>query len=188
MTREISRWAFPTMICLTLAIVVLAGATAVRAAQAPAAAPTFSKDVAPILYKNCVGCHRPGEMGPMSLVSYVDARPWAKAIRDRVAARSMPPWFADPHYGTFSNDPSLAQKDIDTIVAWVNGGAPQGSPKDMPKLPDTMVVGWQIGTPDVVVEMPEEFQVPSSGTVNYRTYFTYTIEGRTGTAGGGVKR
>ena len=116
MTRERFQRSCPTITCLTLAIVVLASASAVHAAQAPAAAPTFSKDVSAILYKNCVGCHRPGEMGPMSLVSYADARPWAKAIRDRVGARSMPPWFADPHYGTFSNDPSLAQKDIDTIV------------------------------------------------------------------------
>src|SRR5258706_11734175 len=127
--------------------------------------PTFAKDVAPILYKNCVGCHRPGEMGPMSLVTYQDARPWARSIRDRVVARSMPPWFADPHYGKFSNDPTLRQKDIDTIVAWVAGGAPQGDLTQMPKLPDTMVAGWQIGTPDVVVEMPEEIQIPPTGTI-----------------------
>ena len=172
MTRATLRRAFLTMTYLTLAIVVLAGTSAVRAAQAqaPTAVPTFAKEVAPILYKNCVACHRPGEMGPMSLVSYADARPWAKSMRDRVATRSMPPWFADPHYGTFSNDPSLSEKDIATIVAWTNGGAPQGSPKDMPKLPDTMVAGWQIGTPDVVVEMPEAFQIPASGTINYRTY------------------
>jgi hypothetical protein len=109
-------------------------------------------------------------MGPMSLVTYQDARPWARSIRDRVVARSMPPWFADPHYGTFSNDPTLSQKDIDTIVGWVTGGAPQGDPRQMPKLPDTMVAGWQIGTPDVVFEMPEEFQVPPAGTISYKTY------------------
>jgi hypothetical protein len=169
MARETLRRPFLLMTGLTLAVVVLAGASAARAAQAPAAVPTFAKDVAPILYKHCVACHRPGEMGPMSLISYTDARPWAKSMRDRVATRSMPPWFADPHYGTFSNDPSLSQNDIDTIVAWVNGGAPQGS-KEMPKLPDAMVAGWQIGTPDVVVEMPEEFQIPASGTINYKTY------------------
>jgi hypothetical protein len=84
----------------------------------PAAGPTFAKDVAPVLYKNCVGCHRPGEMGPMSLVTYQDARPWARSIRDRVVARSMPPWFADPHYGTFSNDPTLTRfKDDMWVVA-----------------------------------------------------------------------
>ena len=151
----------------------IAGLVASVVVPVPALAdtvPTFAGDVAPILYKNCVSCHRPGEMGPMSLVRYTDARPWAKSIRDRVTARSMPPWFADPHYGTFSNDPSLSQRDIDTIVAWVNGGAPQGLLRDMPKLPDTFVEGWQIGTPDVVVEMPEEFQIPASGTINYKTY------------------
>jgi hypothetical protein len=132
--------------------------------------PTFTTDVAPILYKKCVSCHRLGEMGPMSLVTYSDARPWARAIRERVIARSMPPWFADPRYGTFSNDPTLSQKDIDTIVAWVNGGAPQGDLRVTPKLPDTMVAGWQIGTPDVVIEMPEEFQVPPTGTITYKTY------------------
>ena len=152
--------------------VVLLAATAGAGAQqaAPGAVPTFAKDVAPLLYKNCVSCHRPGEMGPMSLVTYQDARPWARSIRDRVVARSMPPWFADPHYGKFSNDPTLSQKDIDTIVAWAGGGAPQGDRKQMPTLPATMVAGWQIGTPDVVVEMPEEFQSPSAGTINYRTY------------------
>jgi mono/diheme cytochrome c family protein len=158
-------------ILLAAAGVALGGVslTAGQASRATAPVPTFARDVAPILYKNCVSCHRPGEMGPMSLISYNDARPWAKSIRDRVASRSMPPWFADPHYGTFVNDPSLSQKDVDTIAAWVEGGAPQGAPKDLPALP-AMVEGWQIGTPDVVVEMPEEFQVPATGTINYRTY------------------
>src|SRR5258707_13950907 len=113
---------------LTLGVVAVIIAPAAGGQEAP----TFSKDVAPILYKNCVSCHRPGEMGPMSLVTYQDARPWARSIRDRVVARSMPPWFADPHYGTFSNDPTLSQKDIDTIVAWVGSGAPQGDLTQMP--------------------------------------------------------
>jgi hypothetical protein len=106
-------------------------------------------------------------MGPMSLVTYQDARPWARSIRDLVVGRSMPPWFADPHYGTFSNDPTLSQKDIDTIVAWVGNGAPQGDLTQVPQLPRTMVAAWQIGTPDVVFEMPEEFQVPATGTLAY---------------------
>ena len=141
--------------------------------RASAQAPTFAKDVAPILYKNCVSCHRPGEMGPMSLLGYSDARPWAKSIRERVASRSMPPWFADPHYGRFINDPSLSQHDIDTIAAWVEAGAPQGALKDMPA-PPPLVEGWQIGAPDVVVEMPEEFQVPASGTITYKSYNVQT--------------
>jgi mono/diheme cytochrome c family protein len=156
---------------LASGIALLAATASVGAQQTgPGPVPTFAKDVAPLLYKNCVSCHRPGEMGPMSLVTYQEARPWARSIRDRVVARSMPPWFADPHYGTFSNDPTLSQKDIDTIVAWVGGGAPQGDLTQMPQLPRTMVAGWQIGTPDVVFEMPEEFHVPATGTIAYKTY------------------
>ena len=86
-------------------------------------APTFSKDVAPIFYKNCVSCHRPGEIAPMSLISYRDVRPWAKSIRAKVLAREMPPWHADPQHGKFRNDLSLAERDIDTIVKWANAGA-----------------------------------------------------------------
>src|SRR5258706_10290294 len=95
-------------------------------------AQTFSKDVAPILQKNCQICHRPGESAPFSLLTYEQARPWAKAIKAATLQRKMPPWFADPHYGKFSNDRSLAKSDIDTIAAWVDAGAPQGDPKDMP--------------------------------------------------------
>src|SRR5213082_3208425 len=92
-----------------------------------AGAPTFSRDVAPILYKNCVECHRPAAMAPMSLLTYEDARPWARAIKQKVVARQMPPWGADPSIGTFANDISLKQADVDTIAAWVDGGAPEGS-------------------------------------------------------------
>jgi mono/diheme cytochrome c family protein len=132
-------------------------------------APTFTKDVAPILYKNCVSCHRPGEIGPMSLLSYSDVRPWAKSIREKVIAGVMPPWFADPHYGTFRNDRRLSQKEIDTIVQWVNAGARQGNPVDLPAAP-SFPEGWQIGTPDVVLEMAVEYQVATEGTIEYQ-YF-----------------
>jgi hypothetical protein len=128
---------------------------------------TFSKDVAPILQKNCQGCHRPGEAAPMSLETYQQARPWAKAMKQAVLSRKMPPWFADPQYGHFRNDRSLAQKDIDTLVAWVDAGAPAGDPKDLPK-PAQFVDGWNIGQPDAVYEMPEPFQVPASGTIEYQ--------------------
>src|SRR5882724_4965019 len=94
-------------------------------AAAPKPAPTFSKDVAPILQSRCQGCHRPGEAAPFSLLTYEQARPWAKAIKTAVLSRKMPPWFADPHYGKFSNDSSLQQKEIDTLAAWADGGAPQ---------------------------------------------------------------
>src|SRR5262245_64102257 len=88
-----------------------------------AATVTFTKDVAPIIQKNCTVCHRPGEVAPMSFMNYREVRPWAKAIREKVVSRAMPPWFADPAHGEFSNDSRLSQKEIDTISAWVDGGA-----------------------------------------------------------------
>src|SRR5436189_1715661 len=91
-------------------------------ASAVAEPPTFSKDVAPILYSSCVSCHRPGEVAPMSLVSYDDVRPWAKSIRKKVASREMPPWGADPHFGKFKDDRSLSDTQIATITAWVDAG------------------------------------------------------------------
>jgi hypothetical protein len=153
---------------------VLAVATVVVSAQDTRVppmqnAPTFSKDVAPILYSKCVTCHRPGEVAPMSLISYRDARPWARAIRDKVIAREMPPWHADSAHGTFRNDRSLTQAQIDTIVKWVDGGARQGDEKQMPALP-TFADGWQIGKPDVVFEMATEYKIPADGTVDYQ-YF-----------------
>src|SRR5215510_13902598 len=86
------------------------------------AAPTFAKDIAPIFYKNCVECHRSGEIAPMSLITYKEVRPWAKSIREKVIKREMPPWHADPAHGEWSNDKRLSQKEIDTIVAWIGSG------------------------------------------------------------------
>src|SRR5262245_39663250 len=83
---------------------------------------TFNKDVAPVLARNCQTCHRPGEAAPMSLRTYAEARPWAKSIREAVILKRMPPWYADPHFGKFSNDRSLAQSEIDILVAWADGG------------------------------------------------------------------
>jgi hypothetical protein len=131
---------------------------------------TFSKDVTPILVKNCQGCHRPGETAPMSLRTYQEARPWAKAIREAVVLKRMPPWYADSHFGKFSNDRSLSQADIDTLAAWAANGAPEGDPKQAPK-PARFVDGWNIGTPDLVLEMAQEYQVPATGTIKYE-YFT----------------
>src|SRR6187455_3877532 len=111
---------------------------------------SFSKDVLPILQKNCQSCHRPGQIAPMSLLTYEQARPWARAIKLRVLAREMPPWFADPQHGSFANDRSLKQTDIDTIAKWVDGGAPQGDAKDAPPPIEWSSDGWQI-KPDVVV-------------------------------------
>lgn len=130
---------------------------------------TFHKDVLPVLQKNCQGCHRPGEAAPMSFLTYKSTRPFAKAIKEAVATRRMPPWHADPHYGKFSNDASLSQGDIDLLVAWADTGAKEGSAKDAPK-PVVFTDGWIIGKPDVVLEMPKPFTVPAKGTVEYTYY------------------
>jgi hypothetical protein len=134
------------------------------------AAPTFTKDIAPIFNTNCVSCHREGEIAPMALTSYKESRPWAKAIREKVVSREMPPWHADPKHGEWANDCRLSQKDLDTIVAWVDSGTKEGDPKDLPPAPK-FAKGWQIGEPDVVINMPEEFTVPAQGAVPYM-YFT----------------
>ena len=84
---------------------------------------TFNKDVLPILENNCQTCHRPGGIGPMSLLTYESARPWAKAIKAAIVSKQMPPWFADPHYGEFRNAPKLTEADIHTLAAWVDSGA-----------------------------------------------------------------
>src|SRR5215813_13929663 len=97
-----------------------------------AASVTFSKDVAPILQRNCQNCHRPGEAAPFSLMTYQQARPWAKAMKEAVGLKKMPPWFADPHYGKFSNDRSMSPKDAETLAAWADAGAPEGDPKELP--------------------------------------------------------
>src|SRR4030088_844079 len=115
-------------------------------------AASFTKDVAPVLQKNCQGCHRPGEAAPFSLLTYEQARPWAKAIKAAVVQRKMPPWFADPHYGKFLNDSSLPQSDINTLVAWIDAGAPKGNPKDMPPSKQ-FADGWAIPKPDAVIEL-----------------------------------
>ena len=139
------------------------------AAKSSAGVPTFTKDVAPVLYKNCVTCHRPGEIGPMSLVTFKDARPWAKSIRDEVAEGNMPPWHADPKHGTFVNDRSLSAADKATLARWANGGAPEGNPADLPPAP-AFTEGWSIGQPDVILELPVEYKVPADGFVEYE-YF-----------------
>jgi len=134
---------------------------------------TFYKDALPVLENNCQGCHRPGEPGPMSFMTYDSTRPWAKSIKQAVTTKTMPPWFADPHYGKFANDRSLSAADIQTLVAWVDGGAKAGNPKDAPK-PKEFVDGWVIGKPDKVFEIPTAFEVPTSGTIDYQYVIVHT--------------
>ncbi len=119
------------------------------------------------MQNRCQGCHRPGEAAPMSLLTYQEIRPWAKAIRSSVANGKMPPWQADPHYGKFANDLSLAPGERETLLAWVDGGAHEGDPADAPK-PRAFVDGWRIPKPDVVFELPEEMHIPARGTLNYQ--------------------
>jgi hypothetical protein len=130
-------------------------------------APTFTKEILPILQEKCQACHRPGEIAPMPFTSYNEVRPWAKAIKASVATRKMPPWFADPAHGRFSNDRSLTRKEIDTIVAWVDDGAKQGNPKDAPA-PKQWVAGWNIAKPDRVIELPVSIKVPAEGKIDYQ--------------------
>jgi hypothetical protein len=132
-------------------------------------APTFTRDVAPVLYKHCTECHRPGEIAPMSLLTFEDARPWAKSIREKVITGTMPPWHADPVHGRFTNDRRMTQDEKNVLVEWVAAGAPKGDPKDLPPLP-VSPTGWTIGQPDAVVSIPAEFPVPAEGEIAYQ-YF-----------------
>jgi len=128
---------------------------------------TFNKEVLPILQKNCQSCHRPGEIAPMSFLTYKDARPWAKAIKAAVVSRKMPPWFADPKYGHFANDRTLSDSTISTLVAWADNGALEGDAKDAPP-PVTFVDGWSF-KPDMIIEMPKDIPLQATGTINYKS-------------------
>jgi mono/diheme cytochrome c family protein len=152
---------------LTLFAVVAAGLMAAVPARAADTPVTFTKDVAPILYKSCVECHRPTMFAPMSLLTYDDARPYARSIKQRVVSRIMPPWGADPAHGEFKNDPRLSQAEIDTIAAWVDGGAVKGNDADLPKAPQ-FAEGWTIGKPDAVFTMEEEYDIPATGVIPYQ--------------------
>lgn len=132
----------------------------------PAKNVTFSKEVAPIFYKSCAECHRPGEIAPFSVMSYKEVRPWAKSIREQVASREMPPWHADPHHGEWKNDRRLSQAEIDLITAWVDGGTKEGNAKDLPPAPK-FTAGWTIGTPDQTFSIPEQ-KIPATGVIKYQ--------------------
>lgn len=142
------------------------GRSFVVGAQAP---PTFNKDVAPILYANCVMCHRPGEVAPMSLLTFADARPWARSMKTKVTAGEMPPWAADPTFGEFKNKPTLTPAQASTIAAWADAGALEGdgSPPAAPTFPAARDA-WstQMGrAPDQIIDAPFEFELPASGEV-----------------------
>jgi mono/diheme cytochrome c family protein len=147
------------------ATLALAGASRASAQPLPASAPTYAKDVAPIFQRSCQACHRPGQSGPFSLMSYADARPWARAIKTKVSGRQMPPWHIDRRIGIqrFKDDYSLSDGEIATIVKWVDAGAPQGNPKDLPAPRDFSDDDrWHIGKPDLVVTSTA-FSLPAAG-------------------------
>ncbi|MFL6216501.1 MAG: c-type cytochrome [Blastocatellia bacterium] len=135
---------------------------------------TFSKDIAPIFFKNCAECHKPNDIAPMSLLTFKEARPWARSIKEKVATREMPPWSPDPHYGQFTNEKRLTDKEVETIVAWVDGGAKEGNPKDLPPTPEFAKGGWTIGKPDAVFEMGEEWTINPNAPDNYINFFMPT--------------
>lgn len=147
------------MLCGMVAPLTLFGATSGK--------PTFYKDVAPILQSRCQECHRPGEIGPASFMTFKETRPWAKAIREAVLSKKMPPWFADPAHGKWSNDRSMSRQEIDTLVAWADAGAPEGSVRDAPS-PRQWTNGWQIPKPETVFEMSNAFDIPAEGKVDYQ--------------------
>src|SRR5690242_11723192 len=146
-----------------LGVVCLCG----LAAELPKTPVSFHKSVVPILQNRCQECHRAGEIGPMPLLTYQQTRPWAKSIKTAVLTRKMPPWFADPAFGHFWNDRSLAQSEIDTLVAWVDGGAIEGDPKDAPA-PRQFVDGWNIPKPDTVLQMPHPMELPAKDELPYQ--------------------
>jgi len=129
-----------------------------------AAAPTFTKDVLPILQRSCQKCHRPGTSAPMSLLTYQEVRPWTRAIKARTTNREMPPWHAKRGVGEYMDDPSLSDADIATIAKWVDAGAPQGNPADAPPpLKFSPADQWVMGEPDLVVSMEKGFTIPATG-------------------------
>jgi hypothetical protein len=134
---------------------------------------TFNRDIAPILEKNCAGCHRPNDMAPFSVLSYKDVQPWIPLLREQVKTRQMPPWHADSRFGDFSNNLQLAQKDIDAIVTWVDQGAKEGDKKDLASVPgDTR--GWSIGKPDQILMMSEDYVIEPGAPDTY-VYVTFRV-------------
>jgi len=156
---------FPIKVALIASVLPAVGQSTESAAKV-----TFYRDVLPILQQRCQECHREGEAAPFALMTYEETRPWARAIRQAVLQRKMPPWFAEASAGTFSNDRRLTSREVETIMAWVDAGAPKGEAHEAPP-PRQFTEGWRIGKPDAIVEMPFEFSVPASGEVDWQ-YFT----------------
>jgi peroxiredoxin len=130
---------------------------------------TYAKDIASIFQNRCVGCHQPGEIGPFSLTNYDEVVGWADTIRDVVKYRRMPPWFADPKYGQFSNDCHLPEEERQLILKWIDNDAPRGDPNEIPKTKEALH-GWRIPKPDVVLTMAKPFKIAAEGTIPYQFF------------------
>jgi hypothetical protein len=148
---------------------ILSFAWLLVAGEIKAEVPTYNKDIAPILWKNCAGCHRPGEIGPFSLLTYRDAAKRSSFLAEITASRRMPPWKPEPGFGAFHDERRLGDEEIRMIADWAEAGAPEGNARDLPpapKFPD----GWQLGTPDLVLRVSEPFGVPAAGRDLYRCF------------------
>src|SRR5580704_3717757 len=146
-----------------------------QTAPHPASVPTFAHDIAPILYKNCASCHRPGESAPFPLLNYEDAKKHATQIASATRNRVMPPWLPEPGYGDFANDARLSVDEIRLIGEWVRNGAPEGAASEVPPLP-SFTEGWQLGPPDMVLDASKAFTLPASGPdVFYNFIFSPAI-------------
>lgn len=148
---------------------LFAAAIFISASAVAQTTPSFNKDIAPLFNRNCVTCHRPGEIAPMSLMTYEQTRPWAKSIKAKVAAGQMPPWHSTEPKGTFLNDRRMTDEEKNLIARWVDAGAPQGDAKDLPPAPK-FDANWEIGKPDLVLSMAKPYTVQAKGTIDYQ-YF-----------------
>ena len=158
-------------IVASTAFLAIAWAAPARGAETP----TFAADVAPILYAECASCHRPGDIAPMALLTYRDVRPWSRAIKAKVVSREMPPWHAAPGGRPIRNARGLTQDEIDTIAAWVDGGAPLGDAAQMPPLPTFSDNEWHHPSgrpPDYILPMPVEMEIPAQGELPYITLYS----------------
>src|SRR2546426_5299738 len=165
----------PAQLILGAAVLAIAMVGGMRLTAEPATGttPTFNNDVAAILFNNCVICHRHNQIAPMTLMSYKDVRPWARAIKEKILKGEMPPWRADARFGAFRNDRRLSPEQIKTIIAWVDGGAPEGDTPLTAELP-VFKDGWSHPSgrpPDFVLEMAEPFKVAAEREIpNFTNY------------------
>ena len=172
MVRELGGWRrIPalTLLCVVTVLVACNGTTAVEVGTPSQGQLTFNRDIAPIIFENCAGCHRPGEAGPFSLLSYTDVSRRTQQIVAVIQSRFMPPWLPEPGDGDFADERRLNDSQVTAIQQWAQQGAIEGDPADLPLLP-TWTEGWQIGEPDLVVQMPEPYTLAAEGLDVFRNF------------------